>query len=158
MEQEQNTSLFRLGIDQDAKAHLWDAARWAKFLAICGFVMLGLMVIYGILMSIIFSSNMGVFDEYPRSYRRGGLSQAMGAVVIIFYIVIAVIAFFPYLFLYRFANKMKSALTSDDQATLNESFMNLKVLYRYTGILTIIGLGFMFLAILSLAFTSMLMG
>src|ERR1043165_6982455 len=129
MEQEQNTSLFGLNIDHISKSHLTEAARWAKFLAICGFIMLGLMIVYGILMSIVFSTIMGGADEYPGAYRRGGLTSAMGTFVVIFYLIFAVIAFFPYLFLLRFANNMKMALASDDQGTLNESFLNLKILY-----------------------------
>src|SRR5215204_606661 len=130
MEQDQNTSLFGLGIDNISKSHLSEAARWAKFLAIAGFIMIGLMVIYGIAISIIFSSMMSDMSQYDSPYRRNGFSNTLGIGMAIFYIVCAVLAFFPYYFLLRFANKMKAALYSNDQAILNDSFMNLKILYR----------------------------
>jgi Family of unknown function (DUF5362) len=51
------------------------------------------------------------------------------------------------LFLFRFASKMKAALYNTDQESLNASFMNLKVLYRFMGIITIIYLVFIVLAL-----------
>ena len=151
MDQDQNTSLFGLGIDPAAKNHLSEAARWAKFLAICGFIMLGMMVIYGLLISVVFSQ----FTRYEDTYSSRNIKNTLGAIMFVFYTVCALLAFFPYLFLLRFANKMKRALESDDQAELNNSFMNLKILYRYLGILTIIGLAFMLLGILSTVITSL---
>jgi len=154
MELDQNTSLFGLGIDNTSKGHLSEAARWARFLAICGFIMIGLMVIYGIAMSIMFSSMMSSMSEYDNPYRTSSFGNGLGIGMAVFYIICAVLAFFPYYFLLRFANKMRAALYSNDQATLNDSFMNLKILYRYMGILTIISLALIFFGLLSLILTS----
>jgi flagellar biosynthesis protein FlhB len=77
--------------------------------------------------------------------------------MVIFYIVFAVIAFFPYYFLLRFANKMKAALISNDQDALNGSFQNLKILYRYMGILMIISLVLIVFGILSMLLTAVMM-
>jgi len=158
MEQDQNTSLFGLGIDNISKSHLSEAAKWARFLAICGFVFLGLMVVYGIFMSFVFANMMGTMSKYDSTYSTNSLKNIMGAGMIIFYIVCAVIAFFPYYFLLRFANKMKAALLSNDQDSLNGSFQNLKILYRYMGILMIISLAFMIFAILAIAATTIMAG
>jgi hypothetical protein len=73
-------------------------------------------------------------------------STGFGAAMAIYYIVIALIYFFPCLFLFRFANKMKTALASNNQEVLNISFQNLKATFRYLGIITIIMLAFMVLA------------
>ena len=158
--QEQN-SIFGLSIDQIGKTHLWDAARWARFLAVCGFVLLGLMIIYGIAMSVMFANMMSAADNWPPGYERSGMGSAMGlgmgVGMAVFYVICAALAFFPYLFLFRFATKMRNALLSTDQSILNESFKNLKILYRYMGILTIIGLVFMVFGILSLFATAAFM-
>ena len=146
--------MFGLGIDQMSRAHLSEAAKWARFLAICGFVLLGLMVIYGIGISIVFTNMMSSYDEMPVDYRGSGLRGILGIWMSVFYIICAVIAFFPYFFLFRFANKMKAALLSNDQTVLNDSFMNLKILYRYMGIVTIIGLAFMILGVFSIFMTA----
>jgi len=157
MEQDQNTSLFGLGIDNISKSHLSEAARWAKFLAICGFIMLGLMVVYGIIVSIVFANMLGTMDQYDRTYRSNDIKSAFGIGMAVFYIICAVIAFFPYYFLLRFANKMKVALYSNDQAILNDSFMNLKILYRYMAILTIISLALIVFVLFSLVLTAGMM-
>jgi len=139
MEENQNSSLFGLGIDPAAKAHLTEAARWARFLSILGFILLGLLVLAGIFAGSIF----GMMGQRVSGGQIGASEMAgMGGLLAFVYIFIAVIYFFPCLFLFRFANKMKAALIANDQETLNASFQNLKILFRYVGIITIIILAF----------------
>lgn len=146
MDQNQETTLFGFGIDTASRAHLSEAAKWAKFLAIVGFVVCGLIVIAGIFAGSFLSMMSGAYsDEYRGST---ALTSGMGAVMAVMYIGMAILFFFPYLFLFRFANQMKSALNTNDQQTLNSSFQNLKVMFRYVGILTIVLLSFYALAIL----------
>ena len=72
-----------------------------------------------------------------------------------FYLILAVAYFFTCLFLYRFASKMKTALSGNAQDQLNFSFQNLKSLFKYFGIITIIALAMyglvLVLAVLGLA-------
>lgn len=136
---EENSSLFSLSIDPVTKTHLSETARWARFLAIVGFVFLVLMVFLGVYSSIMISR----FEEgYRASLGMSGIMNAAGASVAFVYILMAVIAFFPLLFTFRFASLMRQALNSNDQALLNASFQNLKVCFRYLGIITIIFLVF----------------
>ena len=153
MEQDQNTSLFGLGIDNISKNHLSEAAKWARFLAICGFIFLGLMVIYGIVVSFVMVDMAKAMSPDGTASSVNSLKSMMQIGMVIFYIVCAVIAFFPYYFLLRFANKMKAALISNDQDALNGSFQNLKILYRYMGILMIISLVLIVFGILSMLAT-----
>ncbi|MBS1611091.1 MAG: hypothetical protein JSS70_20525, partial [Bacteroidetes bacterium] len=67
-----------------------------------------------------------------------GAGGMLGSFVVVIYILIAAVYFFPCLFLFHFANKMKTALAANDQELLNTSFQNLKKLFRFMGILTII--------------------
>jgi hypothetical protein len=146
MDQNQGSPLFGLNIDQIGSAHLGEAARWAKFLAIVGFIMCGLIVLIG----LFFGSFMGIFaDKYGNNpYNDIPTNSGFAAMVAIYYVVIAVLYFIPCLFLYRFANKAKMALASNDQELLNGSLQNLKATFRYVGIITIIILAFMILAFL----------
>lgn len=141
MEENQNTSLFGLGIDPAAKAHLSEAARWARFLAIIGFVLVGLIVIFGIFAGSIFGLMSSRMSSSESPFGSSGMA-GMGGMFAVIYIIIALIQFFPCLFLYRFATKMKTALAANDQEVLNTSFQNLKILFRYMGIITIIVLAF----------------
>ena len=130
----ESSSLFGLAINENNKGDLADTARWARFLSIVGFVMCGLIVLIGFFAGSIFSmfANTGELEEL------GGMSSAMGAGMSFFYVIIAVIYFIPCLFLFRFANKMKLALSSNDQMALTTSFQNLKSMFRFFGIVTII--------------------
>lgn len=152
MDQNQETTLFGFGIDPTSRAHLAEAAKWAKFLAIVGFVVCGLIVIIGIFFGSFLSMMSGVYgDEYRGS---SAVTSGIGAFMAVVYIGMAILFFFPYLFLFRFANGMKSALNTNDQLTLNSSFQNLKIMFRYVGILTIVLLSFYALAILMVIVTA----
>jgi hypothetical protein len=146
MEQNQETSLFGFGIDTSSRSHLGEAARWARFLAIVGFIVCGLIVVLAFFAGTFLTMFSNTYnDGYSGSTT--ALTRGMGVFVTVFYIGIAILFFFPYLFLFRFANLMKSALNTNDQVTLNTSFQNLKIMFRYVGILTIILLCFYALAI-----------
>jgi hypothetical protein len=132
---EQNSTLFSLSIDPLTKAHLQETARWGKFLAIIGFIMCGLVAIGGIFFSTLLSSMASRSQGYEGTpLNTTGLGAAMAFVYIIF----GVIYFFPCLFLFRFATQMKTALNANEQDRLNMAFQNLKALFRYVGIITII--------------------
>jgi len=146
MEQNQETSLFELNIDSAGKTNLTDAAKWAKFLAIVGMISCVLIVVIGIIAATAISN----LSDFQRGYggRRSYDSGGMGVTLMITYIFIAVIYFFPCLFTLRFSNHMQNAIRANDQASLNESFKNLKVTFRYMGILTIIFIALFLLGLL----------
>lgn len=134
MEENQHSPLISLGIDSVSRDHLTEASRWARFLAIVGFVICGLVVIIGIFAKSIFSSMLGQMGE---SELQGMDMNGIGSILAVLYIGIALLYFFPCLFLFRFANYMKAALISGEQETINKSFQNLKKMFRFVGILTI---------------------
>jgi hypothetical protein len=142
MEANTTTGLFELQVDHESTAYLKEAARWAKFLAIVGFICIGLFVLVALFAGSIvatMSSSMGVQTA-------GGAFG--GAAISIVYILVALLYFFPCLYTFNFAKKMQVALASNDQAQLNQSFRNLKACYRFLGILMVIGLCFWGLAII----------
>lgn len=140
MEETQNSSLFSLSIDPLTKAHLSETARWARFLAIVGMISLALMILFGLIYSIWISSMVDSMQNQvgfqPRAYSTG---LAAGSAFV--FILMAVVGFFPLLYMLRFANQMRTALYGNDQESLNTSFQNLKRYFRYLGIITIIGIG-----------------
>lgn len=142
--QDQNQSLFGLNVDQTISAHLSEAARWGRFLAIVGFIFCGLIIVIG-----LFAISMVSKLESDFGGRNTGYGNGVGVGMFILYVIIAIVYFFPCLFLLRFSNGMKRALVSNDQVQLTESFKNLKVTFRYLGILTIVFLCFYVLALLA---------
>ena len=139
-EQNQETSLFGFGIDQSSRAHLAEAAKWAKFLAIVGFVMCGLIIVLSFFIGALFSTSMSRYGD------SAAFGSGFGIIMTIIYLSFGVLYFFPCLFLFRFANNMIVALNSNEQITLNRSFQNLKIMFRYVGILTIIVLALYIIA------------
>ncbi len=134
-------NMFDLGMDANASVQLREAAKWARFLAIVGFVICALIAIVAIFA--------GSFIASSFSRLGGGMSDigdsataGLGVFVTIIYLGIVALYFFPCLFLFQFANKAKLALDSNDQDALNYSFTKLKAFFRYWGILTIILLCF----------------
>lgn len=115
--------------DQVIKSFLQETAKWAKLMAIVGFIGVGFMAITG----LFFGSSMGM----TASQIPGGVAIP-GALFTVIYLVIAVLYFFPIYYLFNFASKMQLALKTDDQATLRSAFENLKSHYKFIGILLVV--------------------
>lgn len=131
----QQDSLFGMSIDPQTRSNLSETARWAQFLAIIGLIGCVLFVIAGVVMM----TTLNTITNDPYYNNSGGnLTAFAGSVGIVFYILTALLIFFPCLFMLRFSGKMKGALAANDQVMLNSSFQNLKLLFRFWGIITII--------------------
>jgi hypothetical protein len=139
---EDNQSLLQddLRIDSITQSYLSETAKWTNFLGIMGFIFSGLIAIAAFFMGTILTTTMN-------TYGNGGTAIG-GGVITVVYLILAAVNFFMALFLYRFAQKMKIALQANDQLTLNESFLNLKKLFKLAGILTIVYLAFLALIII----------
>lgn len=134
-------------IDSAVKTHLKETAGWGKFLAIIGFVYSALIALGAIFAATIVAQLSGSY-----SARNEGL-LAGGSVAII-YMGFAGIVFFMSMYLFRFAKKTQVALQSNDQADLTESFRNLKVYFRFAGIITVIALIFTILGVFGIMLAS----
>lgn len=139
-----------LQLDATLQASLANTARWARFLAIVGFVMCGLMV----LMAFSVGSIMSMVGQQTSSLMFMG--SYMSGFVIVIYLLVALLYFFPCLYLFRFARKTRMALHEQNQQELDASFRNMERFFRFVGILTLIMLVFYALAILGLMLGGML--
>lgn len=122
-----------LRLNEMCKAHLREAAKWSKFLAIVGFIGIGFMVLVGIFMGTLFN-NSGM-SEVPgmEAFNTMGTTFLM-----ILYIIIGLIYYFPIKYLYDFSIQAKSALDLSDSFLLEDAFSKLKSHYKYIGIMMII--------------------
>ncbi|HYV93868.1 MAG TPA: DUF5362 family protein [Chitinophagales bacterium] len=130
----------KLEVDVTNAAYLSETARWAKFLAILGFVMCGIIILVGLFASSLFTKYSTLTGS---SFQMAG----MGIMLTVIYVLLGVIYFFPCYYLFNFAQKMKLALRMRDQVTLSESFRNIKSCFKFMGILMIIVLAFYAIAI-----------
>ncbi|MFN2437558.1 MAG: hypothetical protein ABR503_00050 [Chitinophagaceae bacterium] len=140
MEHTQSSSeLFSLSIDPVTKAHLGETAKWARFLAICGMIMLVIAFIGVIFFAYTMSSMSNRFEGMEGMEGMNTTPFAgFGVGMAFFYIILLAVWFFPLMYMLRFAGTMRTALAGNDQQALNTAFQNLKICFRFIGIVTII--------------------
>ena len=138
MEQNLTPNTFTLQVDVGNIPYLQEAAKWAKFLAIIGFIFCTLMVIFAFFAGTFLSS---YFNQLESSTTN--VFAMSGGVITVIYILVALLYFIPSLYLFNFASKMQAALRNNDQITLNTSFRNLKACFKFWGILFLIVLCFL---------------
>jgi hypothetical protein len=131
---------FELQLNQSAKDFLKEAAKWAYFLSILGFVGMGILVLLALFMSTVFSS----LGSMPNGI---GVLGGMGWMISAFYIAMAAVYFFPIYYLNKFASHAKLALRDNDSESLTASFEYLKSHYKFFGILALVFLVFYALVI-----------
>ena len=121
-----------LVIDWRSKEFLKETAKWTKFLAILGFVGIGLMVLGSLVMLFAPSSLMSNGD-----FPFGGKIFMM-----LLYLAFAVLYYFPISYLYQFSENTKKAIENNYNNAIRDAFEFLKSHYKFMGILTIILLSF----------------
>lgn len=122
--------LQELKLTSEAKGYLRETSKWAFFLSIVGFVGIAFLIIAALFAGTILDSVQQMQAQvYPFD---------LGKVVSVFYLILAAIYLFPVYYLMQFANKMKLALTTQEDVTLTESFGMLKSHYKFIGVFTII--------------------
>ncbi|HLO37268.1 MAG TPA: DUF5362 family protein [Lacibacter sp.] len=132
------TTMFKLEVEETSTRFLSETAKWAKFLSIVGFVVVGIIAIAAIFAGTLLSSLPGFGESTAASSLAGGMS----IMITVIYLLIALLYFFPCLYTFRFSTKMKKALAENNQELLNSSFENLKSCFKFMGIMTIILLSF----------------
>lgn len=115
------------------------ASKWAKFLAIVGFVISGLLFIAGLAFAFI---------TKPLETQMPFIAEIPGFLIALIYIIIAGISFIPVLFLNSFANNVTKAIKRHDQQFIIKASRNLKSFFAVLGLLTILLLLIYFFAMI----------
>jgi t-SNARE complex subunit (syntaxin) len=113
---ESTTEIRKLEIEEDSIKYLDATRKWTMFLAILGFIGIGIMLIIGIVAGLFLS----VFKT------ESSLST------------LEVIYFFPMLFLFRFSKHTSNAVKTLDKQELRKAFKNLRAYFVYLGILILV--------------------
>ncbi len=133
-------------LTDQAKKYLLEASKWANFIAIVGFIAIGLLII----MSFSIGSIMANLPEGSL----GGLSPKFFS---FFYLIAAGIYFIPVFFLFQFGQKTKQALLEDDHNLLTFGLKKLRSHYKFVGVLFIIFISLYLFLILLGAFGALAM-
>lgn len=108
-------------------------AKWAKFLAILGFIGTGFMVLAGLVMFGL----MGFMDSDMGPYSQMGPMADVFKFMPLLYILIALVYFFPCYYLFQYASKSTNAVINEDLPGMELAFTNQFRMYRFVGIATI---------------------
>ncbi len=126
----QNKSeIFTLEVDETTKSTLMEMGRWTKFLAILGFVMLGLMVAAGVILGVVMSRYSSMATAIPYIGTAG---------LVLIYVVFAGLYFYPTFALYKYSTCMKQALNSNNKLSFNKALVYLKNMFKFFGIMMIV--------------------
>ena len=123
-----------------AQSYLTETAKWGKFLAIMGFILCGFMIVVAFFIPVFLT-------QLPPYYTMTSeFSSVMKVGMTIVYLLLALLFFFPCFYLYKFSVKMQAAIKGVSQENFDESLMNLKSMFKFYAIFTIIILSFYALA------------
>lgn len=135
-----------LQLTPQSQGYLTESAKWGKFLAIMGFIFCGLMVILAFFVPTLLQTRQ--YSSLPSNFGSG-----MRAGMTVIYLLMAVLFFFPCLYLYKFSTKMQVATKNVSQENFDESLLNLKSMFKFYAILTIIMLSIYALVFIILVIT-----
>jgi hypothetical protein len=141
--EQSDSNIFEHGLDETAKAHLLETTRWTKFLAIMGFIFIGLLIMIALAVMTMGS----MFSSYPGM---GNLGSGFGAGLGFIYFIIAAIYLYPIYALFKFSSSMKRGINTGSQDLITDAFRHQKNMYRFIGILMIIVIAIYLLAFIVL--------
>jgi magnesium-transporting ATPase (P-type) len=127
----------RMELGPEALRNLNATRKWTMFLSVLGFIFLGLLIVAGIATNTFLSLfkteevNLGI----PESF------------LLIMFIVISVIYFFPVFYLFRFSRSARDAVQNRDIIKMEKAFKNLRIYFTYIGVMAIIVISIYLLAL-----------
>jgi hypothetical protein len=124
--------------------YLKQASPWLRFIGILGFIMCGFMVVGALpfLVRASFVNTWGEFSGIPGFEAFASNSGVIGVGFGIYFLGLAVLLFFPYYFIYKFGAKIRTYLRTGVEKDLEGALKNNKSLWKFYGILAIVGLAF----------------
>lgn len=121
-------------MDKRQKYYLSETARWQKLLGVVLVVCTVFIALMGVVFIVLgFISGDGVMDSDV-------LGKVTGALLGIFYFLLAVLYYYFAVYLLRSSKAIKAWEESDDEADLTEGLKNTESFFRLSGILAIAGI------------------
>jgi uncharacterized membrane protein len=125
-------------IDQQILNNLNNTRKWTMFLAIIGFILIGMMVVVGAITGTFLS----VFNSVGNS---NGVPEY---IIFAIFLLLVGLCLFPVIFLFRFSKHTAKAIQTFNRQELHKAFKYLKFYFAYLGVLIIIALTFYVAAII----------
>jgi hypothetical protein len=129
----------KIEIEEDTLKDLEKTRKWSMFLAVLGFISIGILAIGG-LIAVLFLS---VFESGLSKF---GVSESLFLLPLLAF---TVVYFFPVLYLYRFSKHAGNAVRELDKEQMQKAFRYLRKYYVFIGILTIVVLAIYVIALIA---------
>jgi hypothetical protein len=138
---ERDESLFGLQVDAETQKNISIAGRWAKFLAIMGFVFLGFMFVVIAIVAAggISSDSFEELFDIPTS--------AFFAIILVAVLIVCLIVGVLCYLLFKGANLTRQGIQQNDQALFNEGIVAYKNYFIVYTIITILGAALNFISL-----------
>jgi len=138
-----NPEIKNIEIGQDTLKHLNTLGKWTMFLAVSGFIFLGIIITLGLITGTFLTA-------FSNSDKIPGMPDAL---LYAAFITVTLIIFFPILFLFRFSKHTSKAVSTLDKKEMHIAIRYLKRYFIYIGVLLIVILA-LYIAGIILAGTS----
>ena len=119
-------------VTEDMRSYIYDTTKWTNFLAIFGFVVSGFLILTAFTIGPAMTTD-------PKLAEAMAASKLSPIALTIFCLIFAFATFYPSLLLFKYTTKAKLGVLYGEQASLNEAFSKIKSLFKYWGIITLIG-------------------
>ena len=120
---ETNLENRKIEIENETLKYLNTARKWAMFLAIIGFIFLGLIIVIGLIAGTFLTA----FNSGEKSL---GIPESLMFIPVL---LVALLYFFPVLFLFRFSKHTSHAIQTLDKMEFHKAIKNLKSYFAYIG-------------------------
>ena len=134
-------------VNPEIKNYLLEAAKWARFMGLVGYVFVGFLALGAIFASTFmhFMTRNLAQEITNNPFSSGVFTVVMGA----YFLLIALIYYFPSRYLHQFGVKTLHALHHHQQISFNQAFSRLKSFFKFFGVFTLIvlvlyGMGLLF--------------
>jgi hypothetical protein len=130
-----------MSLSEDMQYFLYEGAKWARFIAVFGFIVAFILGLTAVSSSAIYSELVKVS---PGAGQIPGGAQGLGIQALIG----ALMAFVPSLFLLRFSLNMKQGINYSSSEQLLTGLSNLKSYFKFWGIIALVFIALYGLSIL----------
>ncbi|MCX2742199.1 hypothetical protein [Pontibacter anaerobius] len=137
-----NTSPNELYLDVRLLQHLTDTAKWGKVLAVLGFILSGFILVFGLFMQQMLQSS-GMEGRVP--------DVGLSGFTIVVYTFVALVYFFPSLYLYNFASSMQKGVQERSRQKVGKAIGKLRILFKFLVIMLLLFLLLFAISLLMLA-------
>ena len=134
-----------LVVTEDIRSHIYETAKWARFLAIVGFLT------SGVLIMVAFSASAfeNALTQTPGGQQMAELGSTMLTVIML---LSALLYFYPSLMLFKYASAAKTAVLYQEQESLSVAMAKMKSFFKFWAILTIVTISFYVISIFTAVF------